>query len=96
LILKGLINGQDFKIVRKRGAKKAELTFTLGMTHPTPYYDMSESMYCCVTSYLYHCAIMLPHVYITVLSSDLLTGGKDLTTQAVKDTQAIIEDNLGE
>lgn len=29
----GAINGQVFKIVRKRGAKKAELTFTLGMYH---------------------------------------------------------------
>ena len=30
-MLVGAINGQVFKIVRKRGAKKAELTFTLGM-----------------------------------------------------------------
>lgn len=43
VMMVGAINGQVFKIVRKRGAKKAELTFTLGMHrhhithHTTPY-----------------------------------------------------------
>lgn len=45
----GAINGQVFKIVRKRGAKKAELTFTLGMHrhhmthHNTPHHTIHRT-----------------------------------------------------
>lgn len=51
VVIAGSINGQLFELVRRRGARKTELLFTV--------------------------------------------GGKELTTQAVKDTQEVIDEVLG-
>lgn len=55
----------------------------------------SVLVYSLLTINLFDCTFLSPCLRQIVLPFDYMTDGKDLTTQATKDTQNIIEETLG-